>query len=80
MHVTPLLTVTPSVGGPELLEKSTVPNSAASHTHAATAATAAAATAATRRGGRGGASTYSSMNTRDRNTLYHHIKMGLYHI
>lgn len=51
MHVTPLLTVTPSVGGPELLEKSTVPNSAASHTHAATAA---AATAATRRGGRGG--------------------------
>lgn len=48
MHVTPLLTVTPSVGGPELLEKSTVPNSAASHTHAATAA------AATRRGGREG--------------------------
>lgn len=37
MHVTVLFTVTPSAGGPELLEKSTVPNTVASHTHAAAA-------------------------------------------
>lgn len=65
MHVALPLTLTPSVGGPELLEKSTVPNTASSHTHATTA---------TRRG----ASTYSSMNTRDRNTLNHHIKKWVY--
>lgn len=37
MHVALLLTVTPSAGGPELLEESALPSTASSHNHATAA-------------------------------------------